>query len=82
MPGYDVVETEIVRKRSEEWNAFSDQDGNGGNGEVLNETCSEEALYGDTAVDIEMLGSAGGESSDDLEGWPDICATVSLGMPG
>ena len=69
MSGCDVVKTEIVRKRSEDWNAFSDQDGNAGKGEVLNETCSEEALHGDTAVDIKMLGSAGGESSDDLEGW-------------
>ena len=58
-----------MRQAAEEWNTFSDEHGNTRDGETLNEACAQEALNGDAAIDVEMLGAAGGELRDDLLRW-------------
>jgi hypothetical protein len=69
VPSGDVPEAEIAGERAEERNALSEKDGDAGNGEVLDETRTQEALYGNATINIKMLGSGGGESGDDLGRW-------------
>jgi hypothetical protein len=62
----DVAEPNVTRQATEKWNTLSDEHGNTRDGETLNEACAQEALNGDAAVHVEVLGTAGGELRDDL----------------
>lgn len=68
VPGCDVAEAEIARDDAEERDSLSDENGDAGDGEVLDEARAQETLDGDAAVDVEVLGSTGGEFSGDLGG--------------
>ena len=73
----DVAELNVTRQAAGKRGIpFSDEHGNTRDGETLDEACAQEALNGDAAVDVEMVGTAGGELRDDLLRRPLICSTT------
>ena len=56
-----MTEPNVAGKSAEERDAFSDEHGNASDGDALNESGAEEALDGDAAVDVKVIGSSGCE---------------------
>lgn len=53
---------------AEEWDSVSDEHGHASDGEVLNQSCAQEALNRDSTVDVEMVGARCSEFRNYL-GW-------------
>ena len=62
----DVTELYVVRERAEKGDSVSDQDGDAGDGDALDQACAQEALHGDAAIDIDVPEAATGKLRVDL----------------
>ena len=61
-----MFEFDVVGERAEQGNAATEQDRDASDGHALDQAGLEEALYGDPAIDVEMLHTPLGEPCDDL----------------
>ena len=63
--GY-VTEPYVFQQRTKERNSFSNEHGHAGDDETLNQAGAQEPLNGDPAIDVEVVGSIGGEFRNNL----------------
>jgi hypothetical protein len=63
-----MTETDIFLYRSEERDSSSDQDRDASDDEALNQSGAEEALNGDSAIDVEMFRAARFEFRNNVSG--------------
>ena len=57
-----------MRKGAEERDSVSDENWDASDDEAVNESCAQEVLNCDSAIDVEVLGAGGGEARDDFGG--------------
>src|ERR1700738_646673 len=62
----NVLERNVVREGTEEGNSVADEHGHARDHQTVNDPGAEEALDGEAAVDVEMVGASGGELRNDL----------------
>jgi hypothetical protein len=62
----DVPEPDVMWQGTEEWDSISDENGHAGDDETLNQSCAQELLNCDSTVDVEVVGTAGGQACNDI----------------
>src|SRR5438093_11938988 len=78
LPRRDVRHGDIARHRTEERNAGADEHRHSGDNKTLNEAGIEEALNGDSAVDVDVADTARGQLGHDVGGMPrqSLCSCI------
>ncbi len=66
LPALDVPQVGILRQNAEQKNSLPDPYRRSSEDQSFDQTCPEESLDGDSTVDAEMPGAAGGKFRDDL----------------
>jgi hypothetical protein len=64
----DVLQLYIAGEGAEQGNSFSDEHGHASDNETLDQARAQKALDRDSSVDVEVLGTAGGEFGNNV-GW-------------
>ena len=70
MPRRHVTEPNVARQGPEERNPVPDEYRHTSDNETLNEPRAQEPLNRDPAIDVEVVGTTGGELRDDLSRRP------------